>query len=269
MTTVLQDLLSIRRLAPKTVSVYETALKQFGQQLGHQPTLDDLSDATLLSFERWLAPNRSPYTVRERTGRLKSLWRHAARRGWIDHWPTMAPLPCPEIRPQAYTAEDVRRLLEVCDDFWRAWFVTAWYTGERTGALRKLEWSMVNFQGATLELPGLIRKGGKAATYSLVPPNAEALQRLPRTSQLVFHFDRSEATFYLRINKLLKLAGLPPGRRNQTQRIRRSHLSYWQASGGDAAARANHSSPDVTWKHYLDRSILPQDDVEKRIPRIG
>lgn len=73
---------------------------------------------------------------------------------------------------------------------------------------------------------------------------------------------------FLRINKLLKLAGLPPGRRNQTQRIRRSHLSYWQASGGDAAARANHSSPSVTWKHYLDRSMLPQDDVEKRIPRI-
>lgn len=270
---LLNRYISTRRLKPKTISVYRTTLRQFGDHLGHVPTLDDLTDGTLLAFEAWLAPGRSPYTVRERAGRLRALWRFAAQYGLIARWPSSPPLHVPDVRPTAYTVDEIRRLLRACDAtsqplWWRAWVLTAFATGERTGALRRTCWQHVDLGRRTLDLPGEIRKGGRPALHYLTREAADAISQLTRTSPLVWPWPRSESLFFKSFNALLDSAGLPPGRRNQTQRIRRSHLTYWHAGGGDATERAGHSSSSVTWRHYLDRSLLPHDDPDERLPRV-
>lgn len=278
----LSDVLALyiarKRLSDKTVAVYGTTLHQLRVCLAREPTTDDLSDDLLLRFERWLTSGRSAYTVRERSARVKALWRFAAKRGLVQDWPTLSPPPVPEIAPRAWDTSQIERLVMATDQmtgavagipsakWWRAWVLVAWVTGERTGALRQLRWDHADLTRGVLDLPGSIRKTGKAAMYDLPAFAVAAIESIRSDSPHVFPWDRCDAIFHKRFNRLLKLAGLPPGGKNQTQRIRRSHLTYWQAGGGDATARAQHSSSGLTWKHYLDKTLLPRDKPADRLP---
>jgi hypothetical protein len=94
------------------------------------------------------------------------------------------------------------------------------------------------------------------------------LTAIQGAGSLVFPFEYSDTIFHSRFNQLLWLAGLPGGRKNQTQRIRRSHLTYWAVGGGDPTARAQHSSAGVTSKHYLDATLMPHENPEDRLPRL-
>lgn len=280
LTDLLENYISRRRLANKTISVYRTAIRQFGEFVEDKPNTSHLTDENIIAFERWVSPGRSPYTVRERANRLKSLWRFAAQQGVVTRWPSVSPTPVPELRPRAYTVEQIRQILDGAGkmtgrvmsipqaDYWRAWVYTSWITGERTGALRKLRWNQVDLERQIMDVPGDIRKTGKAAVYAIDNECCHLLGRLGPQVGLLFPWDRSDSRFYAKFNELLILSGLQPGRKNQTQRIRRSHLTYWMMSGGNATDRAQHSSPGVTRKHYIDATMLPLDDPSTRLPPV-
>jgi hypothetical protein len=78
----------------------------------------------------------------------------------------------------------------------------------------------------------------------------------------------SPSAYYLHFSKLLKLSGLPDGRKNKGQRIRRTHLTFWQKGGGDATQRAQHTSVGITQRFYLDDTLLDHHDPYRFIPRI-
>lgn len=269
-----------RRLrSDKTRRVYLIALKQFARATGiTELSLIDLTDDNLMALEKFLI-GRSPYTINERLGRIKTLWRFASARGLVQDSPTLGRLPVEEPYRRAWTVEQVRGLLKACESvageyagvprslWWSAWNRLIWETGERCGAMRRLQFDW--FEGPLLLVPASARKGEKSQVYRLSRLTIEAIERIREPERLlVFPFLQCESTFFLHYGRLLRAAGLPSGRKCKSQRMRRTHLTYWAIGGGDPTARAKHSSRSVTDTYYLDESLLEQPDPTKYLPEL-
>lgn len=264
--------------SPHTDKLYRLAIKQLNEALGKEATLSDLSDDALVAMEKHLF-GRSPFTINERTGRIKSIWRYAAKKGLVTVWPTLDVMPEPPPFTRAWHVDQLRVLVIACkqqrgrigrtpaDKFWLAWVLLLWDTGERSGSLPKLKWEWLNARG--LDVPGDARKGNKEAFYRLSSRTREVLESIRSPDrEYIFELPFHVATIYNRFKRILKQAGLPTDRKSKFQRIRRSHLTYWAIAGQDPTERAQHSSSDVTRKHYLDMSLIEQPDPSTILPPI-
>lgn len=265
-------MLNRRMRSEVTAARYICVINQFERLLGHEPTLDDLSDDNLVLFEKSLS-DLSPYSINGIIGRLKTLWTWAAKRRLIETWPTIDRLPVPEPERRAWTVEQVRALLAACEKmtaskafhgeydgvrattWWRLWHLVQWETGERTGAMLSLTWEMLTDRG--LAVPGKVRKCGKSAFYVLSPTTMQELEdfRDP-IRDLIFPWTLHLTSFYNHYSRLLRIAGLPTDRKCKPHKMRRTHLTYWAIGGGDPTARAQHSSAGLTTKFYLDESLM-------------
>tara|TARA_R110002072_G_scaffold42064_11_gene118049 strand:- start:71722 stop:72405 length:684 start_codon:yes stop_codon:yes gene_type:complete len=105
----------------------------------------------------------------------------------------------PESPPQpCYTPEQVERMIELADPALRAKIVFLAHTGCRFGELRDLQWVDLDFSIGTNGFVN-IRRGGsgeltknkKSRRIPLHPMLANELNRLPRTSELVFPAGKS------------------------------------------------------------------------------
>lgn len=272
---------------PRTKKLNRIAFSQFLEAIAKSTdtatvaTTADLSDDSLALLESLLLDSKkqSIHTVNRTVSRVKSFWTWCARRGHVRDWPTARPLPAPEPYRKAWTADQVRQLLEVCRQmpgdyagvpaslWWRVWHCVQWETGERTGAMLRLEWDWL--AGNVLAVPGAARKACKAATYRLSAVCLAELETIRQpVRRLVFQWPMSHHSFYHHYTRLLERAGLPTDRKCKPQRMRRSHLTYWAVAGLDASARAQHSSPAITQRHYLDETLLPQVDPSTVLPSI-
>jgi site-specific recombinase XerD len=154
---------------------YRIQLNHFGRFLGHEPTLDDLTDELLADFMEWLSEGRAVPTVNKAFSCIAALWRHAADLGLVSNRPTVRPLPEPENIPMAWMVDDLRRLLNACretpgeiegvpaSDWLTAihWFW--WSTGERRSAAMSIELSWVDLNRGEVAVPGSVRKGRRKA----------------------------------------------------------------------------------------------------------
>lgn len=264
--------------ATSTDKAYRIALRQFAQAIGHTPTIEDLSDQNLISLERWLE-GRSAFTINDRTSRLKALWRWCAQQGLTATWPSLDRLETDDPVRDAWSVDEVRRLLTACTRFpgaysgvpasrwWYVWHLVQWETGERTGAMRALRWDMLSDRG--LSIPGNCRKGRKAAFYRLSAATMQHLGTIRNPCRdLIFPFEYHPASFYNHYRRLLQSAELPTGRKSKPQRMRRTHLTYWAVGGGDPTARAQHTSRAVTDRFYLDQRLLDQPDPNTILPSL-
>lgn len=264
--------------AASTDLVYRIAIRQLGRALGHEPTIADLTDDNLVLLENHLA-SRAPATINERTGRIKALWRWYAKQGGIPTWPTIDRLPVPEPYRRAWTVEQVETLLRAtasrkgsyggvsAAQWWRAYLLVLWDTGERSGAARALRFDWLTKDG--ILVPAEVRKGHKSAFYRLSRETRRSIDEIAQPPrQQIFPWSLSDSSFYLHYGKLLVAAGLPCDRKSKSQRMRRTHLTFWSIGGGDPTARAKHTSRAVTETYYLDESMLPQPDPEQVLPHL-
>lgn len=269
-----------RRLrSPSTDRVYRIAINQFAAAIGHEPTIADLTDANLILLEKHLL-GRSPYTINERVGRIKAIWRFAAKTGLVGTWPTLSRLDTHDPVKSTWTVEQVRQLIaatarirgaKYCgvprSNWWESLLRSLWDTGERIGAMRACQWDWLD--GRVLAIPAACRKGNKPAAYVLSSPTLASLDRIRLPARAdVWPFMLTDCSFYLHFRALLKLAGLPSGRKDKSQRFRRTHLTLWEVAGYSATARAQHSSRAVTERFYLDVSRLPQLDPTNILPSL-
>src|SRR5574343_2057382 len=99
--------------AENTRRQYKIAIDSLGEFLTRAATVGDLTDDTLTRWLTWLL-NRQPAlsvnTVRERVGRVQTLWAWLARRGVVLRWPTVCKPPPVDPLPQALTEDQLRRL---------------------------------------------------------------------------------------------------------------------------------------------------------------
>jgi integrase len=267
---------NIKIRAKLTRDHYRSAINQLGQHLGKIATLDDLNDDTLTGFLLWLVDE---VHVRETTanstvGRIKTLWTWMAKRGMVKMFPTSQRLPEPELQPVAWSHAELQALFDAAKKmpgtvgpflascWWQTLLAWLWNTGERIGATTKMEWKHIDLRACTASLPASIRKfHRKPAMYHLWPAVVEMLERIKRPDGLVFPWDKTVHTFYHHYDRLLKLAGLPGGRKRKAHAMRVSHATWTAFAGGDATRALLHDDPLTTKRHYLDPRMLPDTGV--------
>ena len=255
-----------------TIAQYGKSLHKFSMFLGHVATLEDLTDKNLGRFLR----HRTESGVKARSAngeakQIKAIWNWAAKKRLVEQFPTIGKLPEPEIVPKAWTAEQLSKIIATCrrlqaeghkrlnGALWLAFHLVQWDTGERTGAMRSLTWSMIDMKTGHLTVPAEVRKGGrKAGTYHLKPRTLAALEQARKPGEeLLFYFpDPKKWKFYQLYKELILTAGLPyEVFKTGPQKMRRTFASHIAAAGGDATAALRHSTRRVTEDSYLDPAI--------------
>jgi integrase len=256
---------------------YKQAIDVLGKYLGRDATLEDLNDDTFVAWLIWLVERRG---VCERTangivGRLRTLWTFLAKRKVVDCFPTAQNLPVPEYEPLAWSQEELQRLFVAATQmpgmvghvragvWWPALLAWFWATSERLGATLSMEAEHLDLDRGIACLPAKIRKGGrKPATYHLPRESADLIRRIYRPKGKVFFWDKSLESYFLHWDRLLRLAGLPGGRKRKSQAIRVSHATWLTVAGGDATKKLQHGSAETTRKHYIDLRHFPDTGVE-------
>src|SRR5205085_7690902 len=93
-----------------------------------------------------------------------------------------------QTEPRYLALDEVERLLGALSDQARPVGATCFYAAARVGEALALTWSMVDFDAATLRIPGT-KTAASDAVVRLLPPLADAL-RAHRTRQAALGFDR-------------------------------------------------------------------------------
>lgn len=271
----------LRSLSEKSVKNYESTLKALARFLGHDPTLDDLDELTVARYLSHRGKERAIATAAKDRAQLRALHEFAARRKLCDHWPQYPPVRVPERVPQAWLSSEMQRLLDSARSetreidgipgslYWPALILLAYDSAERATALLSLRWRDV--RGRHVVFVAETRKGGRRDVLREIGDDtAEALEaiRMGRSdSDLVFPWPLSYTYVWRSLERILKKAGLPHGRRDKFHRIRRTTASYYAAAGGSAQILLDHASPATTRK-YLDPRIVAGVSAPSVIPRL-
>lgn len=275
--------LNLRIRHEHTRQQYRNALRRFADFLGHVPVTDDLRDDNISRFLLWLVDIRatSAVTANDRRIYIHALWNWIARRGHLNRWPTTPRLEVPDSYPEAWTREQLARLLDTCRSYkgtirgvplalwWMTFHLVLWDTGERTSAALSLRWEWLDIVSGRMKVPASVRKGKrKPALYTLTEPTLLLLREFRRDSGEIFPCGKSRSSFYHRYGRLLRKAGLPCDRTCKPQKMRRSYASWIAALGGNATAALMHDSPATTIKHYLDPTIVTKPPENRVLFRL-
>jgi integrase len=272
--------LKLRNRSANTIRLYRFSIRCFGQTLGREARLEDLTDDTVSAhLARLVADKRSPYTVNKERSQLLALWNYAARKGFVSVWPDVEPEIAPKRVPVAWVESELHRLVDSCrletgllagvpaDIWWVALHQVCWDTGERIGAVRQLTWGCLNAEG-WLIVRAEFRKGKREdKRFLLGRDTMDTLSRLasycagyPIQQQPelpIFPWPYSQTYLYHRYRRILQRAGLPCDRTAKFHRLRRTAASYFELGGGNATDLLGHTSREVT-KRYIDPRIVPQ-----------
>jgi integrase len=133
-------------LAPRTLASYEQRLKQFGDFVADDLTMDMVKASHALAFRGHIAEISSAATANLAIKVLRAVFACAMNEGVvIGNAFKLKSLDSDSVEKQAFTVPQVRRLLEVAEPEWRSLILFALYTGQRLGDLVTLTWSQIDF----------------------------------------------------------------------------------------------------------------------------
>lgn len=260
---------------PDTIRNYRWCFGRFATFLGHEPRVGDLTEESIGAFLRSMNDGRhAPATVNRCLYCLLGLAKVAFRKRLLPEEPILRPLREFRHVPTAWTALEMRRLIDATDRFrplrrisgvnarawWRAFLVVAYATGARRSAMLGLVWSDVDFAAGSIRLRAETAKTRAEQVVFVCRECVAALRLILQPARkLVFPDDRHQVAFYKDWDRLLRWAGLPGGRWNKTQRIRRTAATHAESiASGAGQSLLGHSSQEMTTQHYLDPSQLPR-----------
>ena len=284
---VLDRYATMRDLSDRTVLMYAESLARFGTFLGHEPTVSDLSDMTVASFVRWRAkhtrggrPISSETVTKDRTA-IVCLWSWACKKGLHPggEWPGLPKRHRVVRTPDAYTAEDIQRLViaarfrigTICGVqaswWWPGLILTLFQTGERIGAVMGTRWGDVDLERGWIRFRAENRKGRSEDNLKRISPDLAnwLRQSAGAPDELVWPWDRLPRSLYASWRVLCRKAGV---RNRAFHAFRKSSCSYVAAAGGDATAHAMHANPEMTARHYLDPKITGRGSALGLLPKI-
>lgn len=260
--------LRLRGKSPKTARLYGCTLRTFGRWLGRDAELKDLDELVFARYLEHRASVVSPYTAEKERSQLMALAGLAWERRLLETKPQCPPAPLPERIPTAWSVEDMERLMSHAlnpntygcrshaEHYARvipALIAVAWDTGERIGAI--METREEDFQRPTLLVRAEARKGRKRdRMYQLTETACDLVVRSAAIGNgELFPWPFARTYLWSVFAKPKAAAGLDDGSKRQGfHQVRRTTLSHFCARGGDATWMADHASPNMTKRWYLD-----------------
>lgn len=260
--------LRLRGKSPKTGRLYGCTLRTFGRWLGRDAELRDLDELVFARYLEHRAGVVSPFTAEKERAQLMALASLAWERRMLETKPQCPPAPLPERIPMAWSVQDMERLMAHAsnpDTYGRrghgehyarvipAIIAVAWDTGERIGAI--MESQRGDFKRPTLLVRAEARKGRKRdRIYQLTETTCDLVVRSAAMGHgELFPWPFARAYLWYVFSKAAAAAGLDDGSKRQGfHQVRRTTLSHFCARGGDATWMADHSSPKITKRWYLD-----------------
>lgn len=267
----------------KTRYQYRLAVQQFGEHLGRPATLADLQDDLLTMWmSRLLDLKLAVDTVRERVGRIQTLWSWLAKRGVVLRWPTVLRPPAPDPLPTALTEDQLRRLFLSArkergfigcipaDLWWISFMAFVWNTSERKGAVLAVRIEWLDLERRVCTIPPDVRKGrrkwGVYELWSETIPLLRAVVAVNPLRDLVWPWDRHEVSYYTSYNRILRDAGIPVNRKTKTHGLRCSHATWLEVAGGNPTKQLGHGDRATTDRHYIDPRMIHSDQPKLFIP---
>lgn len=274
LSTLLNDYLEnyslARDLGPGTIKHYEMTVRALCRWHVRPVRLLDLSDKLVNEYlshmkERGL----TQATIRSQRVDLCALWRSAAEEGLVD----TVPVRVRRVRvnpkiPTAWTLAEVNRLLQAAEKvegfdsktglklslFWPAFVRVGYDTALRFSDLLAITKTQVSSKG-DLTIPQ--QKTDREIVCRLRASTMQAIEAtFPPERDLLLPWGKVRSQFWYAWRKLLTAAGLPTGRREGPQKLRRTSASHLEkVAPGTATAHLGHRSPAMAAKHYIDPAI--------------
>ncbi len=193
--------------------------------------------------------------------------------GIISQKPTIPRHKQTEKVPEAWTAQEVEKLLDVVNGldgtvgkhpaskWWAALIHAVYWTGARIGSILKA--SPEDFDSERMILKLRKTKNGRERSYQLHPVAVEAILAVfDPDAELLFFWPYSYNHLFKAFRKLVVKAGIryKPGKKFQLfHRLRRTTITYcWIADPALAQRQADHTSAEITKRHYVDPVIAEE-----------
>ncbi len=289
LTTLLEQHYTRERLvgkSPETTRLYRCSISTFAKHLGRQPVIRDLRQSTVIDFLRHeiAKGKRAASTIEKDRVQLLALWRYCAKKRWLLQYPEIQAVPCPERIPDAWTREDMEKIIEACQSlrgiigrtptalWWECLVRIIYDSAERIRAALGIHWTDISTDG-WLTVRAETRKGKtRDRRYKLRPETIELLEQMRPYRKLnestLFDMPFCYSSVWQRFKVILKKAGLPTGRRNMYHKIRRTVASEFEAAGGNATQLLDHESRKTTLG-YLDPKIIKSQQPADIVLGIG
>ena len=258
-----------------------------GKSLDYQKTLKAGFEKKILPFfksvafedirpimiEQWqsnLGRKLSPNTVRKYVNILRIILQKARSNELCSHNPFDGVTLARTLKPQsrgAYTSEEITKLIQTADGWFKTFLLVAFGTGMRTGEILALQWKDINFGNQTITVRRNIAKGRVVETtkthtirtIDMLDIVAEAVMRLHVNkahdtwvfpSKLGTHFSESKNILRYHFKPLLEKVGVEY---KTLYASRHSFISTMLNHGMDlmwVQNMAGHAESTTTLKHY-------------------
>lgn len=260
-----------------TAKRYFATVIAFEKFLKRPPTLADL---TADNYNLWVRHRRdvvgvAPSTLHGEAQKFLVIWRWLSRRREATE-PLVALPRTFEAENSTWVADEWRRIEaagRACTWFvgaipgniyWPAMLGVAVESGERLGAIHKLESHHFDFAKGQVTFPREIRKGKtRNLTRRISTLTASDVQALIALRPQRPFAALNQSSMYHPMRRLLCDAGLPSGRSRLFHCIRRYHATQVALKGGDPSRSLDHSDPRVT-ERYVDESQMPAPPIPSR-----
>jgi integrase len=169
--------------AARTHAFYSEAAARLLAFLGDKADgpISDIVKADLVAYRNHLASRVSPRTTNHHLRITKMIFRAARRDSVIGENPAefFDPVKQPNggDKRRAFSLDELRAILDVCDPEWRSMVMFGLYTGQRLSDVASLTWANVDLQKNELRL--VTRKTGKRLVIPIASPLARHLETLP------------------------------------------------------------------------------------------
>lgn len=263
----------------QTVRRYEATIISLAKFLERPPSVSDLDSDT---YGRWLRHRRdicgvAPSTLHGEAQKLLVLWRWLAKRKDFDVEPPEVMLPRKfEKDNTTWVVSEFERIERAGRNcqwyvgqvpgsvYWPAMIGVAAETGERLGAIHKLEGHHFDWVKLEVTFPASVRKGQTRDLVKRISrQTARDVQALLALRPMRPFAALQQPSLYHPMRRLLCDAGLPSGRNRMFHCFRRYHATRVTEAGGNAQRSLDHSDPRIT-ERYLDKRQLGPEPMPRR-----
>jgi integrase len=170
-------------IAPRTFAFYSAAIAKLLSFLGETADLSvsEVNKRDLIAFRNATAARTTARTSNHYLKVVRMLFLSARRDGILTENPAEFIEGVRERHNsqtrRAFTIDELRAVLAICDPEWKLMVLFGLYTGQRLGDVASLVWSNIDLERAELRLK--TRKTGKQLFVPLALPLVQHLESLP------------------------------------------------------------------------------------------